>query len=106
MKKLFLLTVTLLALGMMYFAPVTAEASPTPDSVTAEKACVSCHAEVSADDFFSPLIVVGVAVSFEHEGVTIKRASPMVVGEVFHALILFDSRNKSLITRTGYPIIS
>lgn len=105
MKKLFLLTVTLLALGMMYFAPVTAEASTTPEA-TAEKACVSCHAEVSADDFFSPLIVVGVAVSFEHEGVTIKRASPMVVGEVFHALILFDSRNKSLITRTGYPIIS
>jgi hypothetical protein len=45
MKKIFLFTITLLAIGAMYFSPVTVEAFDPPDSPTVDKACASCHGD-------------------------------------------------------------
>lgn len=44
MRKFFLFTITLIAIGAMYFAPVTAQASASFVEPTVE-ACGSCHVE-------------------------------------------------------------
>ncbi len=49
MRKLYLFTITLLAIGAMYFAPVTVEAFDPLGSPTVAKDCASCHVETGIE---------------------------------------------------------
>ena len=87
MRKLFLFTFALLAIGALYFAPVNVEATESvglPDSI---EACTSCHSDIKSvekTDSYSTTDLMAVVpitdVSLEPKGSGIVESSRSLVG--------------------------